>query len=86
MRVCLCARVPVCVEQAPAAAHKGSQKEMDETFSLTNISPQVGKGFNRWVGQAGGRAPTQAGKQDTLPSACTVFFKSICEYWSSVLM
>jgi len=32
---------------APAANHKGSQKEMDETFSLVNISPQVGKGFNR---------------------------------------
>lgn len=32
---------------APAANHKGSQKAMDETFSLSNISPQVGKGFNR---------------------------------------
>ena len=33
--------------QAPAGDHKGSQKAMDETFSLTNISPQVGQGFNR---------------------------------------
>ncbi|KXZ47785.1 hypothetical protein GPECTOR_33g667 [Gonium pectorale] len=32
---------------APAANHKDSQKAMDETFSLVNISPQVGKGFNR---------------------------------------
>jgi len=32
---------------APAADHKGSQKAMDETHSLMNISPQVGKGFNR---------------------------------------
>ncbi|MEW5317411.1 MAG: hypothetical protein WDW38_008708 [Sanguina aurantia] len=32
---------------APAANHKGSQQEMDETFSLVNVSPQVGKGFNR---------------------------------------
>jgi DNA/RNA non-specific endonuclease len=33
--------------QAPAANHKGSQKALEETFRLTNISPQVGKGFNR---------------------------------------
>ncbi|GBF90528.1 DNA RNA non-specific endonuclease [Raphidocelis subcapitata] len=32
---------------APAANHKGSQKAMDDTFALTNISPQVGAGFNR---------------------------------------
>ena len=32
---------------APAADHKGSQKAMEETFTLSNISPQVGKGFNR---------------------------------------
>ncbi|GFR49717.1 hypothetical protein Agub_g11871, partial [Astrephomene gubernaculifera] len=32
---------------APAANHKASQKAMDETFSLVNISPQAGKGFNR---------------------------------------
>eukprot|EP00803_Ostreobium_quekettii_P000884 evm.model.scf_616EXC.2 EVM.evm.TU.scf_616EXC.2 scf_616EXC:9726-15614(-) len=32
---------------APAANHKDSQKAMDETFVLSNISPQVGKGFNR---------------------------------------
>ncbi|GIL54567.1 hypothetical protein Vafri_10315, partial [Volvox africanus] len=32
---------------APAADHKSSQKAMDETFSLINISPQVGAGFNR---------------------------------------
>ena len=31
----------------PAADHKGSQKAMNETFSLANISPQVGAGFNR---------------------------------------
>lgn len=31
----------------PATDHKGSQAHMDSTFSLTNISPQVGKGFNR---------------------------------------
>ncbi|EFJ41614.1 mitochondrial nuclease [Volvox carteri f. nagariensis] len=31
----------------PAADHKSSQKAMDETFSLINISPQVGAGFNR---------------------------------------
>lgn len=32
---------------APAANHKRSQQAMDETFSLTNVSPQVGAGFNR---------------------------------------
>lgn len=32
---------------APAANHKGSQRALEETFKLTNISPQVGKGFNR---------------------------------------
>ncbi|GIL80059.1 hypothetical protein Vretimale_12871 [Volvox reticuliferus] len=32
---------------APAANHKSSQKAMDETFSLINISPQAGEGFNR---------------------------------------
>lgn len=33
--------------QAPAANAKFSQKAMDETFFLTNMSPQVGDGFNR---------------------------------------
>ena len=33
--------------QAPAANHKRSQIAMDETFLLTNVSPQVGQGFNR---------------------------------------
>lgn len=33
--------------QAPAADAKFSQTAMDETFVLTNISPQVGEGFNR---------------------------------------
>ena len=32
---------------APAAAHKSSQRTMDETFVLSNASPQVGPGFNR---------------------------------------
>ncbi|KAL4428150.1 hypothetical protein ABPG75_002239 [Micractinium tetrahymenae] len=32
---------------APAANHKASQQAMDDTFSLTNMSPQVGAGFNR---------------------------------------
>lgn len=32
---------------APAADHKNSQKAMDETFLLTNVSPQVGVGFNQ---------------------------------------
>ncbi|KAI8875044.1 hypothetical protein K501DRAFT_264298 [Backusella circina FSU 941] len=31
----------------PAADVKNSQQSMDETFYLTNISPQVGQGFNR---------------------------------------
>lgn len=31
----------------PAADAKGSQGSMDSTFLLTNISPQVGEGFNR---------------------------------------
>ncbi|KAG1198259.1 hypothetical protein G6F35_012663 [Rhizopus arrhizus] len=31
----------------PAADVKNSQVSMDETFYLTNISPQVGEGFNR---------------------------------------
>ncbi len=39
----------VACTQAPAANHKGSQKALQETFKLTNISPQVGKGFNRCV-------------------------------------
>ena len=34
---------------APAANHKGSQDKMADTFVLTNISPQVGKGFNRYT-------------------------------------
>ena len=33
--------------QAPAANHRGNQQSLVETFSLANISPQVGKGFNR---------------------------------------
>ena len=33
--------------QAPAANYKGSQDAMADTFVLSNISPQVGKGFNR---------------------------------------
>jgi endonuclease G len=33
--------------QAPAANAKFNQDAMDETFYLTNISPQVGEGFNR---------------------------------------
>lgn len=33
--------------QAPAADAKFSQAAMNETFYLTNISPQVGDGFNR---------------------------------------
>lgn len=32
---------------APAANHKGHQGAMNETFSLSNVSPQVGDGFNR---------------------------------------
>ena len=32
---------------APAANHKRSQRAMDETFRLSNVSPQVGAGFNR---------------------------------------
>lgn len=32
---------------APAANHKGSQKALEQTFTMSNISPQVGKGFNR---------------------------------------
>jgi endonuclease G len=32
---------------APAANHKASQATMDETFVLSNTSPQVGQGFNR---------------------------------------
>jgi len=31
----------------PAATHRGSQRALEETFFLSNISPQVGKGFNR---------------------------------------
>ncbi|RMZ88030.1 hypothetical protein DV736_g4743, partial [Chaetothyriales sp. CBS 134916] len=33
--------------QTPAADAKWSQKAMDSTFSLTNMCPQVGEGFNR---------------------------------------
>jgi len=32
---------------APAGNHKKSQELCDETFYLSNISPQVGAGFNR---------------------------------------
>eukprot|EP00955_Chlamydomonas_euryale_P047950 353839-Chlamydomonas_euryale.AAC.39 len=32
---------------APAADLKSSQKAMDESFNLVNISPQIGAGFNR---------------------------------------
>lgn len=31
----------------PAADAKSTQQSMDETFFLTNIAPQVGRGFNR---------------------------------------
>ena len=34
-------------QQAPAANAKFSQVAMNETFMLTNMSPQVGEGFNR---------------------------------------
>lgn len=33
--------------QAPAANHKETADTMQETFSLSNISPQIGRGFNR---------------------------------------
>lgn len=33
--------------QAPAADAKSSQKLMDESFSMANMSPQIGIGFNR---------------------------------------
>lgn len=32
---------------APASNHKESQGSMDETFTLSNVAPQVGEGFNR---------------------------------------
>jgi endonuclease G len=32
---------------AAAGNHKSDQTEMDETFLLSNMCPQVGKGFNR---------------------------------------
>lgn len=32
---------------APAANHRASSAAMRDTFSLSNISPQVGPGFNR---------------------------------------
>jgi endonuclease G, mitochondrial len=32
---------------APASAFKGSQADMDSTFNLANVAPQVGVGFNR---------------------------------------
>ncbi|KAF7998001.1 hypothetical protein HCN44_009399 [Aphidius gifuensis] len=32
---------------AAAGNHKYSQKDMEQTFMLTNMAPQVGKGFNR---------------------------------------
>lgn len=35
--------------QAPAANHKETADTMQETFSLSNISPQIGRGFNRSV-------------------------------------
>ena len=42
------AALTVCeTMQAPAANYKGSQDAMADTFVLSNISPQVGKGFNR---------------------------------------
>ena len=38
--------------QAPAANHKETADTMLETFGLSNISPQVGKGFNRSANDA----------------------------------
>ena len=32
---------------APASNHKATANELKETFSLSNIAPQVGRGFNR---------------------------------------
>jgi len=34
------------------ANHKANQKAMDETFVMTNVSPQVGPGFNRGAWKA----------------------------------
>jgi hypothetical protein len=34
--------------QAPAANHKETADTMQETFSLSNICPQIGRGFNRF--------------------------------------
>ncbi|WAR30989.1 NUCG-like protein [Mya arenaria] len=34
---------------AAAGNHRHSQQAMDETFTLSNISPQVGEGFNRGI-------------------------------------
>lgn len=34
---------------AAAGNHRHSQKVMDQTFTLSNISPQVGEGFNRGI-------------------------------------
>lgn len=34
---------------AAAGNHRHSQQAMDQTFSLSNISPQVGEGFNRGI-------------------------------------
>jgi endonuclease G, mitochondrial len=34
---------------APAGNHKSNQKAQNETFILSNIAPQIGKGFNRGI-------------------------------------
>ncbi len=44
----MCQTIPMLLRaQAPAANHKASAETMLETFALSNISPQVGRGFNR---------------------------------------
>ena len=35
--------------QAPAADHTASHEQMNETFLLSNMAPQVGIGFNRYI-------------------------------------
>lgn len=45
---------------APASNHKTSQGTMDESFSLTNMAPQVRTGARRGAWQEGGGAGTGA--------------------------
>ena len=70
---------------AAAAGHKDSQRAMDETFELINISPQVGDGFNRdywarlerFTRELSGRSGGEQGERDVLVATGPLFLPTL---------